>query len=62
MRPKLKIRLDYCNWLGVAAMLLGIAVIVGIIFTYVDIRQPSADRDLSARLNAPPAQQTPSRP
>ena len=62
MRPKLKIRMDYCNWIGVAAMLLGIAVIVGIVFTYVDIRRPRTDSDLSARLNAPPAQHAPSRP
>jgi hypothetical protein len=62
MRLKLKTRLDYCNWLGVAAMLLGIAVIVGIVFTYVDIRQPRFGSDISARMNAPPPQQAPSRP
>jgi hypothetical protein len=62
MKLKLKPRMDLCNWLGVAAMLLGIAVIVGIVFTYVDIRQPRFGSDISARMNAPHPQQTPPRP
>jgi hypothetical protein len=35
-------RPDYCDILGVAAIVLGIAVIAGIIYTYVDVRPLTA--------------------
>jgi hypothetical protein len=50
---------DYPTVLGVAAILLGIAVILGIIFTYADVRQPRGG-GISARIGAPNTQQLPS--
>jgi hypothetical protein len=52
-------RWDYCNMLGVAAIVLGVAVILGIIFTYVDLRQPNSHDAISARINAQASHQLP---
>ena len=42
---------NYSDALGVAAMLLGIAIIVGIVYTYVDSRRLSVGNDISARIH-----------
>ena len=51
---------DYPTMLGITAILLGVAVILGIIFTYADFRQPGFGDDIAARIAAPNRQQLPS--
>jgi hypothetical protein len=50
MRSKLKCAVrrgpDYFLMIGVAAIFLGISIIVGIVYTYADIRYAQADRFL----------------
>jgi hypothetical protein len=43
---------NYSDVLGVVAMLLGIAIIVGIVYTYADSRRLSAGNDIGARIHA----------
>jgi len=53
-------RWDYCDLLGLVAISLALAVIFGIIFTYVDVRQPEATGGSTrAHVSEPRGQQLP---
>jgi hypothetical protein len=50
---------DYPTLLALVAILLSVAVIVGIIYNYAEVRQTGGGGDLSARISTPTNQQLP---
>jgi|EndMetStandDraft_8_1072994.scaffolds.fasta_scaffold2098469_1 hypothetical protein len=50
---------DYPMLLALVAIFLSVAVIIGIIYNYAEVRRPGDGEDLSARISTPTNQQLP---
>jgi hypothetical protein len=50
---------DYPTLLALVAIFISVAVIIGIIYNYAEVRQPGDGGDLSARISTPTNQQLP---